>query len=159
MPNTKISNLTPAGSLSGSEDIPIVQSGTTVKTTAQDIANLAPAPTLPFTLLANSIQISGGSVSSIVLINTTSEPIISYSIGGTSNEWLIINPSSGIFTSNKTFGTSLVVLTGSGVIYGVPNRTNSSNFIFAFYDNTNTAVDLTTITTTYRILTNIFIYT
>ena len=40
MPNTKISNLTSAGTLSGTEEIPIVQSGTTVKTTAQDIANL-----------------------------------------------------------------------------------------------------------------------
>lgn len=43
MPNTKISNLTNAGALSGTEVIPIVQSGTTVKTTAQAIANLTPA--------------------------------------------------------------------------------------------------------------------
>lgn len=43
MSNTKISNLTNAGALSGTEVIPIVQSGTTVKTTAQDIANLTPA--------------------------------------------------------------------------------------------------------------------
>ena len=41
MPNTKISNLTSAGTLTGSEVAPIVQSGTTVKATAQNIANLA----------------------------------------------------------------------------------------------------------------------
>jgi len=41
MPNTKISNLTTAAPLSGSEVAPIVQSGTTVKASTQDIANLA----------------------------------------------------------------------------------------------------------------------
>ena len=41
MPNTKISNLTSAGTLTGSEVAPIVQSGSTVKATAQNIANLA----------------------------------------------------------------------------------------------------------------------
>lgn len=159
MADKKISQLTAAAALTGTETLPIVQAGSTVKTTTQDIANLAAAPPLPFTLLSNSIAISGGSVASIVLKNTTTEPIISYLIGGASNEWLIVNPASGIFTSNQTFGTSLVVLTSTGVIYGVPNRINSDNFIFAFYDNTGTAVDLTTITTTYSILTNITIYT
>lgn len=41
MPNTKISNLTSASTLTGSEVAPIVQSGNTVKATAQNIANLA----------------------------------------------------------------------------------------------------------------------
>jgi len=41
MANTKISNLTSAGTLTGSEVAPIVQSGSTVKATAQNIANLA----------------------------------------------------------------------------------------------------------------------
>jgi len=41
MPNTKISNLTNAATLTGTEVAPIVQSGNTVKATAQNIANLA----------------------------------------------------------------------------------------------------------------------
>lgn len=41
MPNTKISNLTTAAALTGSEVAPIVQSSNTVKVTTQNIANLA----------------------------------------------------------------------------------------------------------------------
>ena len=44
MPDKKISQLTPAGALSGTEPLPIVQGGSTVKTTVQDIANLAVEP-------------------------------------------------------------------------------------------------------------------
>lgn len=40
MANTKISNLSAAGALTGTEPVPIVQGGVTVKTTTQDIANL-----------------------------------------------------------------------------------------------------------------------
>lgn len=40
MADVKISELTSAASLDGTEIVPIVQSGSTVKTTAQDIANL-----------------------------------------------------------------------------------------------------------------------
>ena len=41
MPNKKISELPVAGTLTGTEPLPVVQLGVTVKTTAQDIANLA----------------------------------------------------------------------------------------------------------------------
>lgn len=40
MADVKISELTSAASLDGTEIVPIVQSGSTVKTTAQDIADL-----------------------------------------------------------------------------------------------------------------------
>lgn len=43
MANTKISQLASAGSLTGSEVLPVVQSGTTKKVTAQAIADLAAA--------------------------------------------------------------------------------------------------------------------
>jgi hypothetical protein len=39
--NKKISELDPAASLTGTEELPIIQSSTTVKTTVQDIANIA----------------------------------------------------------------------------------------------------------------------
>lgn len=41
MANVKISELTPGSALTGAEEIPIVQGSSTVRTTAQDIANLA----------------------------------------------------------------------------------------------------------------------
>lgn len=41
MPNVKISELASAAALDGSEELPIVQNGTTVKATAQDVANLS----------------------------------------------------------------------------------------------------------------------
>lgn len=40
---TKISELTAAGALTGTETVPVVQSSTTKRTTAQAIANLAPS--------------------------------------------------------------------------------------------------------------------
>lgn len=51
---TKISELTAAGALTGTETVPVVQSSTTKRTTAQAIANLAPSgstvPTVSFVL-------------------------------------------------------------------------------------------------------------
>ena len=41
MANIKISQLTSAATLTGAEEVPVVQGSSTVKTTAQDIANLA----------------------------------------------------------------------------------------------------------------------
>lgn len=41
IPGVSISNLPPAGTLTGGEDVPVDQSGTTVRTTTQDIADLA----------------------------------------------------------------------------------------------------------------------
>ena len=41
MANVKISQLTAGSALTGTEEIPVVQSGSTVRTTAQDIADLA----------------------------------------------------------------------------------------------------------------------
>ena len=46
MADLKISALTSAGALAGTEPLPIVQGGTTKKTTAQDIANLKATPNL-----------------------------------------------------------------------------------------------------------------
>jgi hypothetical protein len=47
----KISQLSSAAALTGTEVIPVVQGGSTVKTTAQDIADLAPRSYLVYTAL------------------------------------------------------------------------------------------------------------
>jgi hypothetical protein len=53
--NSKISNLDPAAGLTGTEEIPVVQAGETVKATAQAIADLAPSENLGNTdLIANA---------------------------------------------------------------------------------------------------------
>ena len=49
MADKKISELSSAAALTGSEPIPIVQGGATVQTTAQDIANLAGGSQIAFT--------------------------------------------------------------------------------------------------------------
>lgn len=69
MPNTKISNLTSAGALAGTEVLPIVQTGSTVKTTVQDIANLASGG-FPTALISFEFP-SPGSFSYTVEFNNT----------------------------------------------------------------------------------------
>ena len=60
MSDKKISQLTAAATLVGTEIIPIVQSGVTVKSTAQDIADLAPAPVAPYKVYTALLTQSGG---------------------------------------------------------------------------------------------------
>lgn len=100
MPNTKISNLSNAAALSGSEVTPIVQSGTTVKASVQNIANLA----LPSQLgNANRYLQTNGSVASWDAINLGTSDIsgvLPIANGGTgqSNQTAAINallPSQG----------------------------------------------------------------
>lgn len=67
MANQKISELTSAGALTGTEVLPIVQSGTTVKTTAQDIADLASSTPLYSTTTIN--------ISSAQLLNLFNNPV------------------------------------------------------------------------------------
>jgi hypothetical protein len=61
MADSKISDLTAASTLSGTEPVPVVQGGVTVKATAQDIANLATATSTTYDnsgsgLLATNVQ-------------------------------------------------------------------------------------------------------
>ena len=71
MADSKISNLTGAAALTGTEEVPVVQGGVTVKTTAQDIADLSSGGT--DTNLANSDQeIDSAGERKIVLGGATS---------------------------------------------------------------------------------------
>lgn len=56
MADTKISALGAAGALAGTEPVPTVQAGTTVKTTTQDIADLATATTVGLGNVTNDAQ-------------------------------------------------------------------------------------------------------
>jgi len=60
MADTKISALGSAGALAGTEPLPIVQGGVTVKTTVQDVADLAATPNL------QQVTDEGNSTSNII---------------------------------------------------------------------------------------------
>ena len=74
MADEKISALTSAGALAGTEPLPIVQGGVTKKTTVQDVANLKATPTLQQVTTAgatttNSITVNNGTDSVIIQPN------------------------------------------------------------------------------------------
>ena len=98
MANKKISQLTAASALTGTEELPIVQSGQTVKTTAQDIADLAGggASYLKYTAVLGQLGINPPQV--IVLENTIGNIVWTRNITGDYYGTLI-----GAFPQNKTW--------------------------------------------------------
>lgn len=62
---TKISALSAAGALSGTESVPVVQSGATKKATAQAIANLAPGSTVRGNLGYAQVTADQGSITTV----------------------------------------------------------------------------------------------
>jgi hypothetical protein len=85
MADLKISALTSAGALAGTEPLPIVQGGSTKKTTAQDIANLKATPNLQQVTTAgatttNGITIDNGAGESITIKHDTID--ITNTLGG-----------------------------------------------------------------------------
>jgi len=78
MANKKISQLTGATvPLIGTEELAIVQSGQTVKVTAQDVADLAGAPYLVYSALLNQ---SGTSAPIVTVLENTLGENISYDV-------------------------------------------------------------------------------
>ena len=74
MADEKISALTSAGSLAGTEPLPIVQGGVTKKTTVQDVANLKATPNLQQVTgvgatTTNSITVTNGTDTVIIQPN------------------------------------------------------------------------------------------
>ncbi len=70
MANTKISALTAAGALAGTEAVPIVQSSATVRTTAQAIANLATASSVGINAMTDTWN-AGGTTFTAVKMDVT----------------------------------------------------------------------------------------
>jgi hypothetical protein len=70
MADLKISALTSAGALAGTEPLPIVQGGTTKKTTAQDIANLKATPNL------QQVTTAGATTSVGITVDNGTESIV-----------------------------------------------------------------------------------
>lgn len=159
MPNTKISNLTSAGTLTGSEVAPIVQSGNTVKATAQNIANLAiPSQTgqngkflttngsaiswatagAGFTFASWNFSWGGGGLfANNLLVNNTG---ISMALSVISNSITVSAPSA-VFTSNKTFVacSNIRFNTPSIAFFGGVEFTSTTILSCMFYDSTGAA--------------------
>ena len=142
MPNTKISNLTTASTLTGTEVAPIVQSSNTVKVTTQNIANLA----LPSqTGNANRYLQTNGTTASWDAVNISTADItgtLPIANGGTgqstaNNAINALLPSqisqSGKFLTTDGINTSWATAGGGGAgfTYASYRYTFSSSFITA----------------------------
>lgn len=77
MPDKKISQLNSATTLTGVEQVPVVQSGSTVKTTVQDVANYTPvgkgyvllATSIPFVFVSSGTMGNNGALSGITAVS------------------------------------------------------------------------------------------
>lgn len=113
MADKKISQLTGAGTLTGTEEVPIVQGGITVKTTTQDIADLG----------------GGGSVEwTLVTANTTAENDKYYSIANNTNP--------NISLPTPITGKGFIVYGTSGNFQINGNQYVQNVLIYAFYTGT-----------------------
>lgn len=162
MPNTKISNLTSAGTLTGSEVAPIVQSGSTVKATAQNIANLAiPSQTGQNGkyLTTDGTTTSWGAITAGAKIFTSTFSITSGVLSQTSvfnntgvTLSIIIGPFSGeqISVSYLSTPTNIDIawifptIIHNNIAY-FPTRTGNTFFrvTFSYYDATGVAANFT----------------
>lgn len=160
MPNTKISNLTTAAALTGSEVAPIVQSSNTVKVTTQNIANLAiPSQTgqngkylttdgtntswgavsAGSKIYTSTFNITSGTLNQTSVFNNTGIPM-SIVIGPFSSDQISIN----YFATPTNIDISWIFPTiiHNNIAY-FPTRTGNTFFrvTFTYYDATGVAAN------------------
>ena len=130
MADTKISALTSAGALAGTEPLPIVQGGVTKKTTVQDVANLIATPDLQQVLDEGNIstttfRIDDGA-GNYVRVGTTS--ILIEDISGNQSNFL----ADSFSIQNPSFGTATIKATtlANNVFFEFPNKP-AGTFTFA----------------------------
>ena len=115
MANTPISNLPVATALSGSEQIPIVQAGTTSRTTTGAIAGLANNVSI-----ATGPGLTGGPITSTGTIRLIAP--VAVSLGGTGlittpvNGALLIGNGTGYSSATLTAGANVAITNGAGTI-------------------------------------------
>jgi hypothetical protein len=144
MPDKKISDLTSAGALSGSEALPIVQSGTTVKTLLSTLSTFVSASintdaidrvTVKLSQAINkgqAVYVSSATGTNIIVskASNTSEPTSSKTIGllettGATNA--IVNVITdgllaGLNTNSATIGDPVWLGVNGALIYGLINK-------------------------------------
>ena len=115
MANTPISNLPVATALSGSEQIPIVQAGTTSRTTTGAIAGLANNVSI-----STGTGLTGGPITGTGTISLISP--VPVSLGGTGlttapvNGALLIGNGTGYSSATLTAGANVAITNGAGTI-------------------------------------------
>lgn len=102
MADTKISDLGAAATLDGTELVPVVQSGATVQTTAQDIADLAPSGTSVTGYFADMPPSSP---------HANDDEFSDASVGGAWTEWDV---GSKVTVTEGTYGLKLAHVSSSG---------------------------------------------
>jgi hypothetical protein len=96
MANIKISQLSPSSPLSGSEELPIVQSATTVKTTIQDILNLSSGG------LGTLDVVTSGTIGQDINVSYDIKSVIDGSISGTQLVPINLTPSISVNSMSMT---------------------------------------------------------
>jgi len=124
MADTKISALTAASTLSGTEPVPVVQGGVTVKATAQDIANLAPS------------SVPAGGYHDGPLLYSAARRLIP---GKLSNASVSSTSQAGnrVFLIPFVAPRNMTIV--DGVVYGVSGAGIGLGFYIGIYDNTTDA--------------------
>lgn len=133
MADKKISQLTAAATLTGTEIVPIVQSGVTVSTTAQDIADLAPAPTAAYKELAIKLGYFGSLVTIAKLgdypdATATYNSVGNYTIDLVTSDIITFTNNIVITSTSQTAG-SLCITSGawnSGSIFNIYQKTTTT---------------------------------
>jgi hypothetical protein len=179
MADKKISQLTAATiPLVGTEPVPLVQSGNTVKATAQNIANLAiPSQTgqggkylttdgttaswasvtsgQNFKTYAAVFSLSGGSVTTTELYNDTG---VSINLITSLNSIIVNAGATPVFTTNKTFVTCGNLLLSAPSVAFMANVSLNTTFLQLFYYTTAGAAQNLTVATTSPQLVLVQIY-
>lgn len=101
MSDKKISQLTSASTpLAGTEELAIVQSGATVKATAQDVADLAPAPSPSYLVYTALLSQSGTNAPVATVLENTLGGTVVWTYSSTGNYQATL---AGAFPANKVF--------------------------------------------------------
>ena len=136
MADSKISNLTGAAALTGTEEVPVVQGGVTVKTTAQDIADLSSGGT--DTNLGNSDQeINSTGERKIVLGGSTSTDTLTV-YDETESDKLLNIQGDGVVQTNALYTEIKSNTPVNGVLRVRSSQANSG--IEYWYNNAGTLI-------------------
>jgi hypothetical protein len=153
MANKKISQLTVAATLTGTESLPIVQGGITVQTTAQDVADLGGLPYKVYTALLTQ---SGTNAPVATVLENTIDATLLWTYIGVGQYLLSLPsfPSGSPFIVGKTFvhigstiNSPLALYANNNTSMGVPQnngiRVNNYDTLFAYTNGfTNVSIEI-----------------
>lgn len=153
MADTKISAMTSAGTLTGSEEVPVVQSGSNVKTTVQDIADLASGGGGIPHATATGTDTYTASVTGVTAYNDGDAYLIRFTNGNTTACTLQINsisPAVPLYRNNDGALIGGDIWAGAEMLC-IYNSTlsafqcigTSSNSLFAYVTNGETSTTIT----------------